>query len=285
MDEQITRLTTQADPVQKWRTARRTQTKRLRGDKGEWLPTGFTFYGEWIVLGWVKNFDQPRWVKVADCERIESVEPPPVTPETGEALIWLKSDYELANTKYKRKRPNIAGYPHTVRMSCVGNGVLPASDDYIHLVLELNPSMTMQGFMGMMDSWNAGNKWRDGNSKVPVELIFACNTYGVRSRLRNKGGLTGIPVGAWIVEIDTLPYEALGNYTAETLPAKYVMHLTLAKQGRNNVDPSPAMGGRILPPYQPTRLPVTSASPMYILEAVTKSANSFKNPYTPAWEW
>jgi len=103
MDEQMARLimsATTATPMQKWMTSRRTQTRRLRGDTGEWLPAGTTFHGEWILFGWLKMQERNRWVKAADCEKIQSVEPPDNPPSpTGEVLRYVKSDFVLRNSK------------------------------------------------------------------------------------------------------------------------------------------------------------------------------------------
>lgn len=285
---QLERSLTAATPLPKWVVIRRTQTRRTRGDSGEWLQIGDTFHGDWIVLGWVKMTDKQRWVKVADCEKVTAVDPPvePPPADGSDTLMWMKSDWQLRGTKLERKRPNIAGYPQTVNLACKTGGTLPASDDYIRIVRDLNPGMTMTDFERMMDSWNRINeKWRNGNRKVPAELVFASNTFAIRSKLRNGGGLTGIPRNAWVYEIDTLPYSTLNEYSADTLPQKYIMHLTLAKRGRENVDPSPAMGGRSLEPFLPTRLPVTSSSVMYIRVEFMELTIGFRNPYLPEWNW
>lgn len=284
----LERTVTAATPLQKWEVIRITQTKRTRGDKGEWLSAGYTFHGNWIILGYVKISDLQRWVRVSDCVKVSPSEPPSdPPPENGsDVLAWMKPDWQLRGTKLERKRPNIAGFPQTVNLACKTGGTIPASDDYIRIVRELNPGMTESGFEGMMDSWNRVNeKWRSGNRKVPAEIVFASNTFAIKSKLRNGGGLTGIPAGVWIYEIDTLPYSALSEYSSDTLPQKYIMHMTLAKRARGNVDPSPAMGGRSIEPFLPTRLPITSASLMYIRVEFTELVNNFKNPYNPEWDW
>jgi hypothetical protein len=292
MDEQMTSLVRSAEtaikPLRKWSVIRQTRTRRLMGDPGELYPKGKTFFGEWIAAGWIKNYDEPRWVKLADCEEIDGATPLPPPPDHPTNTKWVLGDYELATSsipavrKLARKRPNVPGQPQTVNMACLRYGLVPASDDYIRITRALNGDIDFATLVGIMDSWTPkGAKWRDGDYKVPCEIIFASNPVNVIASLRNPGGLTGIKGGEWIWQIDTLPYDTLGNYTAETIPSKYIMHFTVSKNGSPIVNPSPALAGR---DEIPVKLPVTSKSIMYLRLGLLDSIGARTNRYNPPWD-
>ena len=274
-------------PLRKWEVIRPTRTRRLIGDSGEMYPIGMTFFGEWIVAGWIKNYDAPRWVKLSDCEEIDGTTPLPPPPNHPTNMKWVMGDYELANSsnpairKFARKRPNIPGQPQTVNMACLKYGIVPASNDYIRITRALNGDIDFATLAGIMDSWTPkGAKWHEGNYKVPAEIIFASNPVGVTASMRNPGGLTGIKGGEWIWQIDTFPYDALGNYTAETIPLRYIMHLTISRNGSPIVNPSPALGGRN---GIPVKLLITSKSIMYLRLGLLDSIGARMNRYNPAW--
>jgi len=133
----------------------------------------------------------------------------------------------------------------------------------------------------MMNSWTRQSEKWDETSRVPTELIFACNTISVIDLSMCGGGLTGIPKGTWIYQVDTLPFDALENYCVENIPRRYIMHYTVAITGTPKVNPSPALGGRN---GHPVRLLVTSRHPLYIRQAITEAAINYRNPYFPPWE-
>jgi hypothetical protein len=285
MDAQMANLIrseeTAVKPLQKWQVIRPTRTRRLIGDPGEIYPAGKTFFGDWILAGWVKDYDQPRWVKVADCVKVTSAEPPPPPPPDN-TVMWIKSDYELSGTLLERRRPNIAGQPQTVNLACKKYGIVQATNDYIRITRELNGDIPLSVLMGTMDSWTPkGAKWGNGDFKVPCEIVFASNLMPVTSLLRNQGGLTGIKQGEWIWELDTLNFDTLSNYTAESIPSRYIMHLTLSKNGSPIVNPSPALGGR---DGQPVKLLITSRSIMYIKKDLLAPVGSHTNRYLPPWD-
>ena len=281
-----------ANPMQKWQVSVASTEKR-RGIGGVGWSMGFlrfgeTFYGEWIVNGWVKNHDAPWWVRVAHLEKITSdevVTPPPPNTD-GDALYYWLSDYALLGTKYERDRPTrLSGWPQTVRGAHKGNGSVKATDDYIALTLDRNPGMTYEILANVIDAFaRKGEKWRDGDNRVPIELVFACNTFAVTRRMRNAGGLSGIPTGAWILEADVADYDNLHKYAnASEIPQKYIMHFTLAKRDSPQVNPPLFMGGREIDPKQPTELILTAPFPLYFMEQVAMPVSNFQNPYNPAW--
>ncbi|MCR4308371.1 MAG: hypothetical protein NUV80_07520, partial [Candidatus Berkelbacteria bacterium] len=99
---------------------------------------------------------------------------------------WVLNDFELLGTPYQRNRADIVGQPQTVNLACTQYGLVPASNDYIRIVKELNPGMTYPMMVGMMDAWTpAGAKWRDGDTKVPAEIIFASNPISTLSLIPN----------------------------------------------------------------------------------------------------
>jgi hypothetical protein len=293
MDTQIASLIRDAEtsikPMQKWRVKWNTESRNLTLNASETYPEGKTFFGNWVVkmlvkkqwADWVKDYDHPRWVRVSDCEYAPSVEPPP-QDDGDSSLMWLKSDFQLRGTSLERSRPNISGQPQTAHMACTRFGLVPASDAYIELTLGLNPGMTVKGLEGMMDSWTPkGAKWLNGERKVPCEITFASNPIPVIGSLRNPGGLTGIKGGEKVWQIDTLPYDALENYTSDTIPSRYVVHLTLSVNGTNIVNPSPAMGGRT---GKPVKLLLTSKSTMYVRYGLMESLAGHTNRYEPPWD-
>lgn len=285
MDVQMSNLIrnteTEITPLRKWITVRATRTRRLIGDPGETYPKDKAFFGNWILAGWIKNYDEPRWVKLSDCEEVDATTPPPQPPPPNADMKWVLGDYELRNTIYARKRPDIAGQPQTVNMACLKYGLVPASDDYIRITRALNDDMSFEALAGIMDKWTPkGAKWRDGDVKVPCEIIFASNPVGVVASLRNPGGLTGIKAGEWIWQIDTLPYDMLGIYNADTLPSRYIMHFTVSMNGRPTVNPPPPWGRDGLP----VRLPITSKSIMYLRDGFLDEIGARTNRYSPAWD-
>jgi hypothetical protein len=285
MDNHMARLIMDsytATPMQKWVVTKRTQTRRTRGDNGEWMSAGETFHGEWIVLGWLKIQERNRWIKVSDCDKIPSVEPPDTPPSpTGDVLRWIRSDFELLGTKYERRRSLLSGSPQTVVLGCKENDSVKSTTAYIDLTLALNPGMTFENLASTMNSWvRQSEKWSSLGGRVPTKLIFACNTIAIIDLSMCSGGLTGIPSGTWIYRLDTLPYDALENYSASNLPQKYIMHFTNTVHGSAIVNPSPAMGGRN---GYPVRFPITSRYPVYIKQVLTKPAITFRNPYNPEW--
>lgn len=195
---------------------------------------------------------------------------------------WVLSDFELLGTPFERHRADITGQPQTVNLACTQYGIVLASSDYIRLVKELNPGMTDVTMVGMMDAWTpAGAKWRDGDKKVPAEIIFASNPISTLDLIPNPGGLTGIPGGAMVYQIDTMNYDNLFMYTAETLPLKYIMHFTVNQNGRDIVNPIGTLGGRY---GIPVKLPIISKSPMYIRRELLDEIGSRNNRYSPPWD-
>jgi hypothetical protein len=196
---------------------------------------------------------------------------------------WVLGDYPLLGTPFERNRANIAGQPQTVNLACADNGILPVSGNYKRIVKELNPGLTDKMLVDMMDKWTpAGAKWRDGDEKVPAEIIFADNPINVLGMFPNIGGLSGIPVGALVYLLDTLDYDTLFMYTARTLPRKYVMHFTVNLNNSSVVNPVDVLGGRS---GIPIRLPIVSKSPMYIRKELLDVIGSRKNIYNPPWKY
>jgi len=274
-------METAVTPLQRWQVIRTTQTRRVRGDKGEWLQPGTTFFGSWILLGWVKNYDEPRWIKMSDCIKIVSADPPVEPLPAGDVLKWARTDYELLGTPLARVRPNLPGVPMTVNLACKKFGLVPATPDYVRITNGLNGT-TLPVLCGIMDSFTPqGAKWGYGDMKVPCEIIFGSNPYSVTALLRNAGGLTGIKAGEWVYELDTLPYDSLYMYDASTVPSKYIMHFTIARNGSPIVNPSPALGGR---DGEPVKLLIASRSIMYIKKDLLVPTGTRTNRYNPPWD-
>lgn len=194
---------------------------------------------------------------------------------------WVKGDFELLGTPFARTRKEISGQPQTVNLLCRDSGLIPATGNYKRIVKELNPGMTDADLIAMMDKWTPDNaKWREGEEKVPTEIIFASNPVNVLDMIPNPGGLTGVPVGAMIYQLDALDYETLFMYTAASIPDRYVMHFTNNLNGRDVVNPPPVPGRGGLP----VRLPITSKSPMYIRVELLDEIRGRNNRYSPPWD-
>ena len=287
MDRQVNNLMSPVSIMQKWKVKNATQTKRGAGigwTMGKLQPE-HTFFGSWIVNGWVKDNDHPWWVKVYDCVKVVSDEPAD-PPETGtDSLYWLKSDYQLVGTRYNRARTKFsAGHPQTMRFAHHGSGVAKANDDYIELTMALNPGMTYELFVKMMDAFMPARcKWRDGDKKVAFEIQFASNTIAVLRQFRNGGGLSGIAYGAPLYEADTLDFDNLPT-RVEDVSQKHIIHFTVSRVGSKNVNPPPFMGGREVEPRQPTRLLFASSVPLYFQTELGIPVRSFQNQYYPEWE-
>lgn len=195
---------------------------------------------------------------------------------------WVLSDFELLGTEFERTRQDISGQPQTVILSSVDNGIIPASGDYKRITRELNPGMDDSALTIMMDRWTPdGAKWRDGEEKVPCRIIFASNPIHVLGLVPNPGGLTGIPAGVMVYQLDMLDYDTLFMYNAATIPEKYIMHLTVNKNGSDVVNPSPDLGGRN---GLPVKLLITSNSQMFIRPELLSPIGIRTNRYNPPWE-
>src|SRR3989304_8022794 len=171
MDKMMAELMGQvAVPMQKWEVRVSTDTRRGAGGTG-WsmgkLQPGNTFHGSWIVLGWVKDNDRPRWVKVYDCDRVVSEEPiSNPDPNSNNNLFWLKSDAQLIKPFRRVRAKGTNGWPQTIKFAHLFGGVAKATDDYIELTLELNPGMTFKLLQSVMNAWMPqGGKWGVGGGK------------------------------------------------------------------------------------------------------------------------
>lgn len=194
---------------------------------------------------------------------------------------WVKSDFELLGTPFARSRKPISGQPQTVNLLCQESGLVPASGHYKRITKELNPGMTDTDLIGIMDKWTPDNaKWRDGEEKVPVEIIFASNPVYAFGPMPNPGGLTEVPAGAMVYQIDTLDYDTLFMYTAETIPQRYIMHFTNNLNGRDVVNPPPVPGRDGFP----VRLLITSKSPLYVRAELLDEIGVRTNRYNPPWD-
>ena len=99
--------------------------------------------------------------------------------------------------------------------------------------------------------------------------------------MENPVGLTGIPVGAFIYQIDMLNYDTLFTYgTAADIPERYIMHFTNNLNGRDIVNPPPPGRNGGLP----VRLLITSRSSMYIRKEFLDEIGSRNNWYSPPWD-
>jgi hypothetical protein len=202
----------------------------------------------------------------------------PTDPNTK----WVLGDYELLGTPFARARGNVSGQPHTVNLVCRNFGMVPASDDYKRITKGLNPGLSDAMMADMMNKWMpAGAKWGIGEDKVALEIIFANNPINTLGLIPNPGGLTGIPAGAMIHQLDMLDYQTLFMYDAATIPQKYIMHFTVNVNGANVVNPDNTLGGRY---GIPLKLLMTSISPMYIRAELLDDLNGRKNRYSPPWE-
>ena len=194
---------------------------------------------------------------------------------------WVRSDFELLGTPFARSRQLISGQPQTVNLACREAGLVPASADYKRITKGLNPGMTDSDLIGIMDKWTPDNaKWRDGEEKVPAEIIFASNPIFAFDPIPNPGGLTGVPVGVTIHQLDMLDYDTLFMYTAADIPERYVMHFTNNLNGRDVVNPPPVPGRSGLP----VKLLITSKIPMYIRAELLDEIRGRNNRYNPVWD-
>lgn len=195
---------------------------------------------------------------------------------------WVKSDFELMGTPFARHRSNLPGQPQTVNLACLESGLVPASGNYKRLTKELNPGMTDDMLAVMMDKWTPGNaKWRDGEEKAPTEIVFASNPVRVLDPMPAPSGLTGIPAGTMVCQLDTLDYDTLFMYSAATIPSRYIMHFTNNLNNVNIVNPPTILGGRN---GSPVRLLITSKSPMYIRRELVDDLGGRDNRYSPPWD-
>jgi len=276
-----------ANVMQKWEVIHDTDTRRGVGGIGYSmgkLRAGATFFGNWIVNNWVKDNDSPRWIRVLDCQRMVSEEPPE-PPPSDSTLCWLKTDYQLRNTPFKRARTKtLIAHPQTMIFSVPPkcSETVRASDDYIGLTLALNPGMTYNILRDVMNAcMPQGHKWGNGDDKLKFSVQFASNTIEVLRKFRNGGGMPGIPSGAWMYDADVLDYDHLPT-SAEEVKESQKIHFTISRKDSPIVNPPPQMGGRS---GHPVILPFASPVPLYFRTELGTIVKQIQNQYNPpAWE-
>lgn len=153
---------------------------------------------------------------------------------------------------------------------------------YQRLVMELNPGLTDQMMVSMMDKWMPENaKWGDGDRKIATDILFASNPVNVLGLIPNPGGLTGVPFGAMVYRLDVLDFNTLFMYTGVTIPKKYVMQFTVNLNGANVVNPVDVLGGRN---GLPIKLPMVAKTPMYVRRELLDTVGVRTNRYNPPWK-
>jgi hypothetical protein len=227
----------------------------------------------------------------------------PAHPETwmlagADPNMWrLLHDFELpADLVKDRPGDGEQGYPETVRLTVVGDEVVPFTEQLqLWWFYKLNPLLPDGNFEAIIDTWTPGDdgsmKMRTGANyitrqrlelgppKLPTFFGFGGNmVHAIGEEKRN---------GVDFLVLDTLDIADLPDVVYHEAYREYFHHLTIIKG--TQVNPFHYNGGRAEEPHRPCYTALVSApgSRVLVEKRRAKKLESLlkPNPYAPEWKW
>jgi hypothetical protein len=212
-----------------------------------------------------------------------------------ENMYRLLHDFELpADLVKDRPGDGEQGYPETVRLTVLGDEVVPFTDDLQWWwYFNLNPGLAPGNFAAIIDTWTPG---ADGSMKVrtcanyvtmerldldppklPLFFAFGGNmVHAIGEETRN---------GVAFLEIEALEIGNLPPVVYHEIDRHLFHHLTIIKG--TQVNPFHYNGGRAAPPYLPCYTAIVKAPGSRVLvekrRAVKLESLLKPNPYIPVW--